>query len=75
MGPGGHMLTFPINHGQTMNVVAFHTSAKDWPDSQKLVAPAKREDALRDFSDFGDNVKNVLKLAQPELDCVSTSEA
>ena len=68
MGPSGHMLTFPINHGQIMNVVAFTTTDKEWPDSQRLTLPAKREDALRDFERFGDNVKNVLKLADPDLD-------
>ena len=66
------MLTFPINHGQIMNVVAFHTTDKDWPDSSKLTAPATREDALRDFADFGRNVKKVLKLAKSELDIVSS---
>ena len=71
MGPGGHVLTFPIDHGQTMNVVAFHTTEEEWADSNKLTAPATREDALRDFEGFGDNVRNVLKLAEPELDVVS----
>jgi salicylate hydroxylase len=65
------MLTFPINHGQTMNVVAFHTTEDEWSDSNKLTKPAAREDALRDFERFGDNVRNVLKLAEPELDVVS----
>ena len=65
------MLTFPINHGQIMNVVAFHTTEKDWPDSTKLTAPATREDALKDFAGFGRNVKRVLELAKPDLDMVS----
>lgn len=67
------MLTFPINHGQTMNVVAFRTTDKAWEDSSKLTAPATREDALRDFAKFGDNVKRVLEHAEPELDIVSRS--
>ena len=71
MGQDNHMLTFPINHGQIMNVVAFHTTENDWPDSTRLTAPATREDALRDFADFGQNVKRVLELAKPELDIVS----
>ena len=66
------MLTFPVNHGQTVNVVAFHTSEQDWPDPSRLVAPAKREDALRDFKDFGHSVTKLLQLSQPELDVVST---
>ena len=73
MGPSGHMLTFPINHGQIMNVVAFRTTENDWNDSSRLTKPATRKDALRDFDGFGDNVINLLKLAEPELDIVSGS--
>ncbi|KAK4493877.1 hypothetical protein PRZ48_015062 [Zasmidium cellare] len=68
MGPGGHMLTFPVNHGQTLNIVAFHTTQSDWPDYNKLTRPATREDALRDFANYGPDVTNLLKLCQPSLD-------
>lgn len=30
MGPNNHVLTFPVNHGKTLNIVAFHTSEADW---------------------------------------------
>lgn len=72
MGKGGHVLTFPVNHGKTLNVVAFHTTSSDWPDSSRLVAKATREDALRDFAGFGDTVTSLLKLAAPSLETVST---
>ncbi|KAH7110673.1 putative salicylate hydroxylase, partial [Dactylonectria macrodidyma] len=68
MGKGGHVLTFPVNHGNTLNVVAFHTTSSDWPDNSKLVAQATREDALRDFAGFGDTVTSLLKLATPSLE-------
>jgi salicylate hydroxylase len=71
MGPGAHVLTFLVQHGAMMNVVAFKTNAEDWPDYNRLTRPAKREDALRDFSDFGPSITNLLQLAKPELDCVS----
>lgn len=73
MGKGGHVLTFPINHGQTVNVVAFHTTSDPWPDSSKLTAPSTREEALRDFAHFRPEITNLLKLASPNLDVVSTS--
>ena len=73
MGPSGHMLTFPINHGQIMNVVAFRSTEDDWSDTSRLTKSASRQDALRDFDGFGDNVMNVLKLAEPELDIVSST--
>ncbi|KAG6064583.1 hypothetical protein E4U32_008279 [Claviceps aff. humidiphila group G2b] len=68
MGKGGHVLTFPINHGQTVNVVAFHTTSDPWPDSSKLTAPSTREEALRDFAHFRPEITNLLKLASPNLD-------
>lgn len=71
MGKGNHVLTFPVNHGQTMNVVAFHTSDKPWVDTSKLTAPATRQDALRDFDGFGHTVTKLLSLAQEQLEIVS----
>ncbi|KAK5943263.1 hypothetical protein PMZ80_004270 [Knufia obscura] len=69
MGPGGHVLTFPVNHGEILNIVAFKTNEDDWPDYQRLTRPAKREDALKDFEGYGPNVIALLKLTKPDLDC------
>lgn len=71
MGKGNHVLTFPVNHGQVMNVVAFHTTDEPWKDSSKLTAPATRDDALKDFAGFGDPVTKLLSLAKPQLEIVS----
>ncbi|KIW20875.1 hypothetical protein PV08_01453 [Exophiala spinifera] len=68
MGPDGHVLTFAVNHGETMNIVAFRTTPEDWPDFNKLTRPAKREEALHDFAEYGSNVINLLKLTKPVLD-------
>lgn len=68
MGPGSHVLTFPVNHGQILNIVAFHTNHDDWPDYSRLTRPAKREDALKDFAGYGPNVLALLKLTKPDLD-------
>lgn len=65
------MLTFPVNHGKTLNIVAFTTTENDWPDHERLTMPAKREDALKDFKGYGDDVTKLLQLCQPELDIVS----
>ena len=71
MGPSGHILTFPIDHGRIMNVVAFRTTKDDWPDHSKLTMPSTREDAMQDFSGFAPYIKKLLELAKPELDIVS----
>lgn len=64
-------MTFPVNHGQTVNVVAFHATSGEWPDSSKLTAQSTREAALRDFSNFGPEITKLLKLTSPKLDIVS----
>jgi salicylate hydroxylase len=71
MGPDGHVLTFPVNHGKTLNIVAFRTSPEDWADPSRLTKPAKRDDALRDFAGYGSNVTQLLQLTKPDLDVVS----
>lgn len=71
MGPDGHILTFPVNHGEILNIVAFKTTADDWPDSQRLTKPAEQKDLLRDFEGYGPNIIKLLKLTKPNLDIVS----
>jgi len=68
MGPNNHVLTFPVNKGETLNIVAFHTTDQDWQNSEKLTAPAKREDALRDFAGYSEEVIKLLKLTHENLD-------
>ncbi len=73
MGRGGHVLTFPVNMGQVLNIVAFHTTEAEWPDSSQLTAPATREDALRDFQGFGPTVTSLLQMVTPNVYTVSHS--
>lgn len=68
LGPNGHVLTFPVNHGETLNIVAFRTTDKPWPNPEKLTAPAHRNDALRDFAGYSDDVVGLLKLTSENLD-------
>ena len=65
MGQDGHVLTFPVAHGDKLNIVAFHTTPDDW-DSEGNTKLSSREDALRDFAGFGKDVTNILKLTEEE---------
>ena len=65
------MLTFPVNHGQTLNLVAFHTNPDNWPDYHKLTRMGTREEALKDFEGFGHDVTELLKLTEADLSIVS----
>lgn len=70
MGPNRHALTFPVNHGTTLNLVAFVTTSDPWPsqDAHQLTLPAMRDDALRDFAGFGPNVLGLLRMTAPQLE-------
>jgi salicylate hydroxylase len=63
-GYHGHMLTFPIERGKTMNVVAFKTSKTGKWEDERWVVPMKREEMEKDFEDWGQDVKSVLSLME-----------
>ncbi|KAL2830447.1 hypothetical protein BDW59DRAFT_17732 [Aspergillus cavernicola] len=67
MGPNNHMLTFPVNAGKTLNIVAFHTTPEQWKEYPRLTRDGTREEALRDFAGYGPNVTKLLKLCEPQL--------
>ena len=60
-GYDGHVLTFPIEHGQTMNVVAFQTEKDSvWQHGARWVLPGDRTRMMRDFQGWGDEVQAIL---------------
>ena len=62
VGKGGHLLMFPINNGNLLNVVAFK-DGKGTPWMQKQwVIPSSREDLLSDFKGWGENANKILEL-------------
>jgi salicylate hydroxylase len=65
LGQGGHVLTFPIRHGQMLNIVAF-TSQTDgvWNDRQ-WVLPSTTESMQQQFSGWGSQVSKVLSVSDP----------
>lgn len=64
------MLTFPVNQGKTLNIVAFHTTPDEWADYPRLTRSGTRDEALRDFAGFAPNVMNLLQLTDPQLNIV-----
>ncbi|KAL1305144.1 hypothetical protein AAFC00_002069 [Neodothiora populina] len=68
MGQDGHVLTFPVDKGRTMNVVAFKVDPGEWPSATRLTLPTTKEDAKRDFKDFGVTVNRIIDLLEPNLD-------
>lgn len=55
-----------------MNMVAFATNDREeWPSSSKLTLQTTKAEALDDFREFGQNVKNILQLTADKLERVS----
>lgn len=68
LGNHAHVLTFPIEKGEIMNVVAFCTKKNGKWENEKWVLPMDREDMERDFQDWGESVKKILGLMEkPDL--------
>ncbi|KAF2766321.1 FAD/NAD(P)-binding domain-containing protein [Teratosphaeria nubilosa] len=64
VGHGGHILTFPIEHGKTMNVVAFGTKNDGKWEDPDWVKPMDREVMFRDFEGWTESTRSILSLMQ-----------
>lgn len=64
LGYNGHVLTFPIDKGNTMNVVAFQTmDVGEWV-GEEWVKPVKKEDMVRDFESWGPSVRKIIGMME-----------
>ncbi|CAD6573689.1 MAG: hypothetical protein ASARMPREDX12_006203 [Alectoria sarmentosa] len=64
LGNHGHVLTFPIEKGEMMNVVAFRTTDNGKWEDEKWVLPMDRKKMEGDFQDWGASVKRILSLME-----------
>lgn len=62
LGRHGHILTFPIEQGKTMNVVAFQTKSDGKWEDERWVLPMKKEDMFSDFAGWGDKAQKILSV-------------
>jgi salicylate hydroxylase len=63
LGRHGHILTFPIEQGKTMNVVAFQTKTDGKWEDERWVLPMKKEDMFTDFAGWGESVQQILSVS------------
>ena len=76
LGDHGHVLSFPIEKGALMNVVAFRTQesspdnggSTSWPHGDRWVLPTTRSKMQSDFSDWGPTVRDLLTLMPQDPD-------
>ncbi|CZT02996.1 hypothetical protein WAI453_012220 [Rhynchosporium graminicola] len=64
LGLNGHVLTFPIEKGKTLNVVAFLTKEDGKWEDERWVLPMKKEDMFEDFDGWGHNVQQLLTMME-----------
>lgn len=64
LGRGGHILTFPIEKGQTMNVVAFSTKEDGKWEDEEWVKPMDREGMEKDFEGWVESTRRILSLME-----------
>ncbi|KAF2259427.1 putative salicylate hydroxylase [Lojkania enalia] len=66
LGPGGHILSYPIDGGETMNVVAFRDDNPEW-NHPTWVVKARGDDMRREFEGWGEAVTKIAEmLKQPD---------
>lgn len=66
MGYHGHILTFPVQKGKTMNVVAFNSS-KTW-DHEKWVVSTSKEEMDADFAEWGRQSQKIIgAMEKPDI--------
>ena len=63
-GYGGHILTFPIENGKTMNVVAFGTKQDGKWEDPEWVKPMNKEAMFKDFEGWTEATQQILSMMQ-----------
>jgi len=64
IGKNRHVLTFPIEHGKTMNVVAFATKEDGKWEDEQWVKPMRKEDMYADYEGWVESVHKIVALMQ-----------
>ena len=68
IGPGAHLIHYPIANNTVVNVTAFVTDLNEWADSTRLVEPAFKRDVEAVFADWNPCVRNLVSLLPEKLD-------
>jgi salicylate hydroxylase len=63
LGRHGHILTFPIEQGETMNVVAFQSKLDGKWEEERWVLPMERKDMNNDFMKWGETAQRILSVS------------
>jgi salicylate hydroxylase len=61
LGPEGHILTYPIDHGKVMNVIAFKNQDTPW-EHENWVLKSKGDEFKQDFEGWGKPVQSIVEV-------------
>ena len=64
VGPHGHVLIFPVEHGKTINVVAFRTKLDGKWESKDWVVPMKDKEMFEDYKGWNKELLEFLAVSQ-----------
>ncbi|KAK7992243.1 FAD/NAD(P)-binding domain-containing protein [Apiospora saccharicola] len=69
VGPGAHMLHFPLANQTMLNIVAFADEPADWPHgSQNMVTSGTRQEVEATFARWGSTCRTLASLLPPQLE-------
>ena len=57
----GHVLTFPVEGGKTLNIVAMHTAANGRWEHPTWIRKVSNDEMLRDFEEHSGTVRKILE--------------
>ena len=65
VGKDRNVMAYPIDHGETLNIVAWNTVCENW-DKDDWVVPADPQEIAAEFSDWGETVTAVIKVSSTD---------
>lgn len=68
VGPGAHLLHYPVANHTMVNVAAFVHDTNDWPEDRQMVAPATRQDVQEAYREWTPCIRNLVSLLPERLD-------
>ena len=68
VGPGAHVLHYPIANNTVINFILFVHDPNPWPDTANMVAPASRADVEADLAGWNPVVRKLASLLPDKLD-------
>ncbi|KAF7928908.1 uncharacterized protein EAE97_009750 [Botrytis byssoidea] len=64
----GHVVTHPVDRGETMNVIACTVTKEGWADPHRFARAATEQDTLNELTSASKNVTNILSLLNRYVD-------